>query len=71
MGGNVFEMKFDRLSGILRGLFNRASVRNATRKRRDKDRVTPRLFGNQADLSAPVEKSSNSAGLMSSRRRDF
>ena len=50
MGGKVFEMKLDRLSGILRGLFYGASVRNATRKRRDKDRVTPRLFGNQADL---------------------
>ena len=50
MGGKVFEMKFDRLSGILRCLFNGASVRNATRKRRDKDRVTPSPFGNQADL---------------------
>ena len=50
MGGKVSEMKLDRLSGILRGLFKGASVRNATRKRRDQDRVTPRLFGNQADL---------------------
>jgi len=50
MRGKVFEMKFDRLSGIPRCLFNGASVRNAARKRRDKDRVTPRLFGYQADL---------------------
>ena len=45
MGGKVFEMKFDRLSGILRGLFNGASVRNATRKRRHKDRVPPDFSG--------------------------
>jgi hypothetical protein len=50
VGSKVFEMKFDRLSSILRRLFDRASVRDATRKRRDQDRVTARLFRNQADL---------------------
>ena len=50
MGGKIFEMELDRLSGILRCLFNGASVRNATRKRGDKDGVPTRLFGYQADL---------------------
>jgi len=50
MGGKVLKMKFDRLPGILRGLFHRDPVRDAARKRRDQDRIAARLFGNQADL---------------------
>ncbi len=69
MSSKVFEMKSDRLSGILRCLFNGASVRNAPRKRRDKDRVTPSLFGYQADLIGKQFLLFTHASIMPAQRR--